>query len=164
MTTIRILTVIFILGQSSLTCAQSLKGQSFMLSSKINADCTIENRCDCCFSNLFFISDKEFAIIDYCETGGAYTTGTYSRFENKVTLTFKQCVVSEDSDYLSEKREIKKQNVKIDPIEFEFTKCGQKTETIENLKTKNYRYGVKQSDKNDFKELKGSAAWKLLQN
>ena len=133
-----------------------------MLSSNINPDCTIENRCDCCLSDLFFISDKEFALIDYCEAGGTYTTGTYSRLKNKVTLTFKQCVVSEDSDYLTEKREIKKKDVKVEPIEFEFTKCGQKTETIENLKTKSYRYGVKQSDKNDFTELKTSKAWKLL--
>jgi len=133
-----------------------------MLSSNINADCTLENRCDCCLSDLFFISDKEFVLIDYCEAGGTYTTGTYLRTKNKFILTFKQFVVSEESDYLIDKREIKKKNIKIEPMEFEFTLCGQKTTTIENLKLKSYRYGVKQSDKNDFSELKKSRAWKLL--
>jgi len=149
------------------TQAQTLKGQGFVLSDRLNQDCTVENGCDCCLSNLVFISDKEFVLIDYCEAGGLYTTGTYSKIKNKLTLTFKQCVVSEESDYLIEKREIKKKISKIDPMDFEFTSCGKKTETIENLKIKSYRYGVKQSltETNNFiLDLKKSKAWKLLTN
>ena len=107
-----------------------------MLSDKIKSDCTVETGCDCCITDLFFLSDKEFVLIGNCEGGGSYFSGTYLKVNKKVTLTFKPFYVSQESDYLIENRKIEKKEIKINPMEFDLTTCGPKLETIENFKIK----------------------------
>jgi len=157
--------MLLIFGQFLSAHAQTFAGQTYTISDKLDTECSIELRCDCCVSDLIFLTETEFALIGYCEGGGTYQIGTFTILGDRLELKFKQFYVSEETGFLVEEREIKKKEQKIDPLEFKIGTCVQKADKIENSTIEEYRYGFRRTTTDSDKvilKLKESRAWKLL--
>lgn len=157
-------TLLLFIGFSSACLAQDLKGRVFMLTAEINAEkCEIASGCDCCASDLFFVTDKEFGLIVRCIYNDTYYKGTYSITQDKLTLTFKQMHVNEIVDEATFKVTHEVEKSKIEPTEFTITECNG------NLKLESanpgFEHGLSQPhsvEREFFKKLKTTEAWKLL--
>jgi hypothetical protein len=144
--------------------SQDLKGRVFMLTAEIDKEkCEIASGCDCCYSELFFLTDKEFGLIARCIYNDTYYKGAYSIKQDKLTLTFKQMYVNEIVDEATFKVTHTVEKSGIDPTEFTITECNG------NLKLEStipgFEHGLSQPDKVEkelFKKLKTTEAWKLI--
>jgi hypothetical protein len=90
---------------------QKFTGQVFLLTEDFSEDkCEVIAQCDCCATDLFFLSDKDFAMVDRCLYNDSYYKGTYLITGNVLTLTFNQRVVNEivEKQTNKVKNEIKK--------------------------------------------------------
>ena len=120
--------------------------------------------CDCCASDLFLITDKEFGMVNRCLYNDSYYRGTYSASDNKLILTFKQKVVNEIIDEQTNKKRNLAKKIKIVPIEFTISVCDNKVR-FQHATTKNLKNGSRYTfdiEKQELKELKGIEAWKLI--
>ena len=128
-------------------------------------NCTIASGCDCCASDLFFLTDKEFGLIARCIYNDTYYRGTYSIKQDKLTLTFKQMVVNEIVDEATFKDTNKLEKIKIKSTEFTIGECNgdlKLSSTDPGLE-----HGISQSPNVEIeflKKLKTTEAWKLLEN
>jgi hypothetical protein len=127
-------------------------------------NCKIASGCDCCASDLFFLTDKEFGLIVRCIYNDTYYKGTYSVKQDKLTLTFIQKIVNEIVDEATFKVRNEVEKTKVDPVEFTITECGGDLK-LENSTNPGFEHGISQlpSDESElFKKLKTTEAWKLL--
>jgi hypothetical protein len=118
------LTLILILLQTH-GFGQPLTGQVFILADDFSDDkCEAFGECDCCTSDIFFLSSDKFCYISRCISGDSYFTGAYSTDSSKLKLTFDKKYVVEitDEDYTVTKLETRTTEIK--PAEFDITKCG----------------------------------------
>src|SRR6478609_9543804 len=64
--------IIFLTLSFHSTFSQSLKEQSFLLTDRLLDECNVNAMCDCCASDLVFVSDNKFVLVDYCTDHGTY--------------------------------------------------------------------------------------------
>ncbi|MBI3220750.1 MAG: hypothetical protein HYZ44_14645 [Bacteroidetes bacterium] len=157
---------ILILGVHSIAFGQvSFTGQVFILSKDFMEDiCEVTAQCDCCASDLFFLSADKFAFVSRCLSGDVYTTGTYSYKNNKLKLVFLKKYVEEETDEQYNVIGYKHSEVDMPPLEFEVVRCGQKIRLIQAKDTEwknGSRYELL-SEKERLKQLRESIAWKQL--
>src|SRR6476619_7165535 len=90
------LTLIFILGLYRICLSQNFSGQVFLLSREYFEDkCEVYAGCDCCGTDLFFLSSTKFSFINRCLSGDTYYTGTYSVKSSTLSLIFNKKHLSE---------------------------------------------------------------------
>ena len=160
------LTILFLIATLSQGTGQRLTGMVFELGPD-KKDCKIYGECDCCTSDLYFLDDQKFALMDYCESDVILMTGDYKVLMGKLTLTFKQFSVISGQDGTDEnsKPYTKKNKADIKPIEFTFGKCDNGGQMLENKKFNSYKYGLRAGKTDDSKriaDLLTSDEWKLL--
>lgn len=159
------LTVLLTIGVQSIAFGQIFSGQVFEIAENFTTDkCEVFAECDCCSSDIFFLSADKFCFVSRCMSGDSYFKGTYTVNSDKLTLTFDKKYIDEitDEDYNVVKLETKEKDLKL--IEFDITKCGQKIRLMHptTLEWKNgARYGIKQ-EREKIEELKTSKVLKLL--
>src|SRR6188768_3314682 len=107
------LIMILTLGLQGIGFAQTFTGQVYTLAQDFSSDkCEAFAECDCCSSDIFFLSNDKFCFISRCISGDSYFNGTYSIKSNKLKLTFNKKYVDEitDDDYNVTKLETKTKN------------------------------------------------------
>ena len=147
------------------TFSQNLKEQSFLLTDRLLDDCNVNAMCDCCASDLIFVSENKFVLVDYCTDHGTYYTGTYRLINNKLSLEFKQIKVVEDFDYGNNQLTDKKESCDCPAIEFQIRKCKNGGLILDNFKKPELRYGTREQKEYETErvsKLKDSKAFKLL--
>lgn len=126
--------------------------------------CEAYAECDCCSSDLFFLTKKKFAIINRCLYNDSYFKGSYKVKKDKLLLIFDQISVNEIIDGDSNEERNIKEKSKIEPIEFKISDCNNKVRlqhaTITDFKNGS-RFPV-QREKQLITELKTANAWKLI--
>ena len=122
------LTLLLILGLQTLGFGQTLTGQVFLLAEDYEASkCEAFGECDCCTSDLFFLTADKFCYVSRCISGDAYFIGTYSTTSNKLKLTFDKKSVREVTDAEYNVTGLETKTTNIEPAELNIAKCGQKT-------------------------------------
>jgi hypothetical protein len=143
----------------------TFSGQVFILSKDfIEEKCEVIAQCDCCATDLFFLSTNKFAFVSRCLSGDIYSTGTYSLKNNKLKLNFLKKYVEEEVDEQYKIIGYKHSETNMQPIEFEVVRCGQKirlTQLKETERKNGSRYD-QSSEKVKLKKLTESIAWKQL--
>jgi hypothetical protein len=149
-----------------LASAQQFSGHRYVMTEHFTTDtCRPQIECDCCSSDILFISDKEFVMIDRCLYNDSYYRGTYSVTKENLTLNFRQIVVKETYVEETETTKVEKRNLKIVPFRFYITNCEtddfilQRTDL--KVLTKAFREKKENAD-GEIKELKKKDAWKQL--
>jgi hypothetical protein len=159
------LTVILIFGLQSLGLGQSLTGQVFILADDFSDDkCEAFGECDCCTSDIFFISADRFCYISRCISGDSYFSGTYSVKLNKLRLTFDKKSVNEITDDEYSVTRLETKATSIDAAEFEILKCGQRTR-LTHATEREWSNGSRYPQKEEapmIKALLASKPWKQL--
>jgi hypothetical protein len=159
------LTLILTFGFQTLAFAQMLTGQVFILADDFSDDkCEAFGECDCCTSDIFFLSSDKFCYISRCISGDSYFTGTYSTDSSKLKLTFHKEYIAEvtDEDYTVTRLETRTSEIK--PAEFDITKCGQSLR-LNHTTIREWRNGSrysKQKETEMTKQLTKSKAWKQI--
>ena len=123
-------------------------------------------------SELFFINDKTFCLIDYSDVPYANKnmTGTYRITSDSLFLTFNPMFVIigikwEGEPYISEgETYLKKKSEKISPLSFRIDKCQNNAIMLTNAKVRKFSYGfkTKEDSKGKMTELLESEEWKEL--
>lgn len=159
------LIIIFTIGFQTAGFAQTFIGQVFQVAEDFSTDkCEVFAECDCCTSDIFFLSANKFCFVSRCISGDSYFKGTYAINANKLKLAFDKKYVDEitDEDYNIIKLDTKEKISK--PIWFQITKCGQQIRlthpTTKELKN-GTRYEIK-SETEMMDELQKSKALKIL--
>ena len=159
------LTIILILGLCRISLSQSLSGQVFILSeSFIDDKCEVIADCDCCGTDLFFLSSTRFGFVSRCLSGDSYFTGTYTLKTNRLILNFNKKYVIEIVDEEYNVTNYKTEQIAIDKIEFEIQKCGQNLRLTHST-TLDWRNGSRYSqseEKMKFNKLLSAKPWKQL--
>ena len=162
---LRFTIILLALGLCRIGLSKDLIGQVFILSEDYDeVKCEAVADCDCCATDLFFLTTSKFGLINRCLSGDSYFTGTYSLKTNKLKLNFNRKYVNEvvDEDYNVTGH--KTQQTKIDPVEFDIKRCGQKNR-LTNLKTTEWKNGsryTKSEEKAMLNDLLTSKGWKQL--
>ena len=121
------LTIILAFGLQCFAYGQTFTGQVYIIAEYFSDDkCESYAECDCCSSDLYFLTADKFCFVSKCISGDTFYKGTYTVTSNKLTLTFDNKYVTEltDEEYNIIGQETKED--KIDNIEFNIDKCGQK--------------------------------------
>ena len=159
------LIIILTLGLQGIGFGQTFTGQVFMLTEYFLDDkCEVIAECDCCSTDLFFLTDKEFGMVNRCLYNDSYYRGTYSVKSTGLTLTFKQKVVNEIINEETNKIKNEPKTVEIKPYQFTISKCDTKIR-LQHTTIKDFKNGSRYSvtrEKELIKELKGTEAWKLI--
>lgn len=102
--------------------------------------------CDCCASNLVFLTKNRLLGIDYCESDTFYTTGNYKIIENQLVITYDSISATEEYNWENEndstatmyfcKKEITKEKFRHQT--FKLSQLKNKTLIYQ----KNYGYGL----------------------
>jgi hypothetical protein len=156
---------ILILALQSPVFGQIFTGHVYMVAEDfLDEKCEAFAECDCCSSDIFFLSNKRFCFISRCISGDSYFTGTYLSRSNKLKLTFDKKYVDEltDNDYNVIKLETKTKNT--EAIEFNITTCGKKLR-LTHPTTGEWKNGSRYEQKREteiIKELTASKPWKQL--
>lgn len=167
METVKLVTTFLLFSIASSATGQSVTGQVFSLGPE-KQNCKAYGECDCCMSHLYFLDEKDFALVDYCECMKEISTGTYTFQSQTITLIFKQIVVSSGvSDCTDEKQTpvLNKNVVELKPLVFQTTKCENGSLMLLN-EHNNYKFGLRtETNRNaaSIAELKRSQEWELLQ-
>jgi hypothetical protein len=158
--------VLFVaLTTSQLIHGQTLSGQVFLLSEQFDENkCEVVALCDCCATDLFFLTDKDFAMINRCLYNDTYYKGTYNISKGKLTLIFKQKSVQELVDEQTNKITHEMESTKIEPFVFSVGVC-KKNIHLSHLTVKDFSHGLRYTTEKE-KELKTALykteAWKLI--
>ncbi len=159
------LIIILTIGFQTTGLGQSFNGQVYMLTEYFQDDkCEVTAECDCCSTDLFFLTDKEFGMINRCLFNDSYYMGTYTIKADEVVLTFKQKVINEITNEETNKIKNELKTVEIKPYKFAISKCDSKVR-LQHATIKDFKNGSRYSvtrEKELIKELKGTEAWKLI--
>jgi hypothetical protein len=158
--------ILFTIGLQSTVFGQVVfTGQVFILSKDFIEDkCVVSAPCDCCATDLYFLSVDKFAFVSRCLSGDVYTAGTYSTNNNKLKLRFRKKYVEEETDEQYKLIGYKHSETSMQPVEFKIVRCGQKirlTRHKETMWQNGSRYD-QSSEKSKLKKLEESIAWKQL--
>ena len=98
-----------ILSFTNEVSAQSFSGQVYLLAEKFLEDkCQVLTEEKDCSTDLIFLNDKTFAMVNRCKFNQAYYTGKYIKKKDKLYLTFKQVVAREIYDPAKDKKHTKR--------------------------------------------------------
>jgi hypothetical protein len=154
-------------GLAYTTFGQVFSGQVFVMTEHLSADrCEPQIECDCCSSDIFFLTDKTFVMMDKCIHNDSYYRGTYTLTNENLTLNFDQFVIKEIYSDETEETKIEKQNLKIKPIRFHVSTCKEDHLTLQRTDLKVLTKAFKESNEKSAKmisELKKTDPWKKLQ-
>lgn len=154
----------------SIAQSQIIPGNIFDLCDSIQ---NCGNDLYCNPSELFFIDNKTFCLIDYSEIeyGNKNMTGTYRFTSDSLFLTFNSKIIIfgikwKGEPYVSDaKFYIKKRTENIDPLSFRIDKCQNGTLMLTNARIRKYSLGfkTKEDEMERMIELLESREWKKLQ-
>jgi len=159
------LTLILTLAFESLGLGQPFVGQVFMVAENFTEDkCEVFAECDCCSSEIFFLSADKFCFVSKCISGDTYYKGTYTWNSSKLKLRFDKKYVEEitDEDYKVTKLETRVKNS--DLVEFDIRRCGQKLR-LTHATARDWKNGGQVEAKRQtelMKRLTSSKPWKQL--
>ncbi len=160
-----LLALILACGLQTIVQSQNLTGQVFLLANGFNeTTCQAEAECDCCGTDLFFLSTEKFGLVIRCLSGDTYYKGSYTLKANKLTLNFDASIVNEitDEEYNMVKYETKQ--VKLTPSVFSVNLCRQKNRLVHS-EADDWSYGSRyaaEDEKARLNKLLSSKAWKQL--
>jgi hypothetical protein len=163
-----LLTILLLLTTLIHGAGQQLTNKIFELGPD-KKDCKIYGECDCCTSDLYFLDEKKFALVDYCTFESILTAGEYKFINGKLILTFKQLSVIHGQDATDDnsKPYTTKDKADIKPIEFTFEQCDNGEQMLRNKEFNSYKYGLRTDKSNESRrvaDLLTSDEWKLLTN
>jgi hypothetical protein len=147
---------------------QKFAGQVYQIAeSYLETECVVNPECDCCASDIVFLTEKKFGLISRCIYNDAYYTGTYQVKDDKLVLTFKQAVVTEIVDEGTKKVENERRNIIIEPINYKISNCGLNSIRLEftDKDGKDFQNGSRRTqadEKRIMKKLGETTAWKLI--
>lgn len=154
-----------ILAVPGLTWGQKFAKQVYLLSDHFSKEtCEVDAACDCCASELIFLTKRQFALVDRCLHNDTYLRGTYATKSNSITLNFRPVVISQvyDEETQNENHEIKR--LEMTPLILQIRPCGQNRVTLGHPTIREYEYGSRRKGVNEkeiIRQLKKSKAWKL---
>jgi hypothetical protein len=147
--------------------SQPFSGQVYVMTDHFTTDrCRPQIECDCCSSDIVFITDREFVMVDKCMYNDSYYRGKYTVTKEDLTLMFDQFVVKETYNDDTKETKIEKRNLKITSINFYISNCKagdlelQRTDL--KVLTKAFKESSEKTDQT-IKELKKTKAWGQLQ-
>ena len=145
---------------------QNFSGQVYLLSEDFLEDrCLVLVEGNECSTDLIFLSDKTFAMVNRCLANDTYYMGSYSRKKNVLKLTFKAVMARETYDPKLDKKKYEKTKSKIDPIAFTITTCDVGKLTLEHTPIRDYQFGSRVTGKaarEKIIKLKISRGWKMI--
>jgi hypothetical protein len=154
-------------GLADTTFGQVISGQVFVMTEHSSADrCQPQIECDCCSSDILFLTDKKFIMVDKCIHNDSFYRGTYTVATENLTLKFDQFVINEIYNDEAEEIKIAKQNLKITPIRFYISTCKAGNLTLQRTDLKVLTNAFQESNEKAAKkisELKKTKTWKQLQ-
>lgn len=101
-------------GSINTTIAQSLAGHVYIMTEHLgDGECWILLECDCCSADIFFLTEKEFVMVDRCIHNESYYKGTYTTNKDNLVLNFDQFAVNETYNDVTEETKLEKRNQKI---------------------------------------------------
>ena len=161
-----ILTTIIILTTLISARGQILIGKIFELGAD-RQDCKIYAECDCCTSDLFFINENQFVLLDYCTFETTATTGTFKLTKDLIQLTFNQVSVTSGQDYTDDDSTpyITKDIIEMKPLVFLLTKCEDGELMLENKEFMDYKFGLRTNTNDEdirIISLLNSDTWETL--
>jgi hypothetical protein len=146
--------------------AQSFSGQVYLLAEKFLEDkCQVLTEEKDCSTDLIFLNDKTFAMVNRCKFNQAYYTGKYVKKKDKLFLTFKQVVAREVYDPAKDKKTYEKKKEVIQPVELNITLCEAGKITLEHPSIKEYKNGSRllgRIAREKLTKLKIAKAWKMI--
>jgi hypothetical protein len=147
--------------------AQVFTGQVYLMTEHATSDeCQAQLECDCCSSDIVFLTDKVFVMADRCIHNNTYFRGTYTAIDEYLTLKFSQFSVEEIYNDTTEESRYEKNNLKIPSARFYITTCNTNKSILQatDLKvlTKAFKEPAEKAERK-IKALKESRAWALLQ-
>jgi len=144
---------------------QKFTHQVYVLSDHFEKEkCEVYAPCDCCASDLIFLTKRIFTLVDRCLYQDTYLKGRYAIKENIMTLRFKPVVVSNTYDEKNKLEGYEKKEVIMTPLMLQVNLCRDKI-TLGHPTIKEYQYGSRQGsekEKEIIKELRKTKAWKML--
>ncbi len=161
----KVLQILFyLLWAPVLAPGQKFSHQVYILSDHfLRESCEVSAPCDCCASDLIFLSRKKFALVDRCLYHDTYLRGNYSATKNILTLDFKPVVIDHTYDENSKKEGVEKKEMKIPPLMLQIHPCGTDKTILVHPTIREYKYGSMQTNRKDseiIRALKKSKAWK----
>lgn len=165
-----IIIFVVILSTCSNLQSQQLSGQIFEISLD-KRECVIIAKCSCCSSELFFISDRLFCLVDYCKDENINMTGTYEIINDSLILIFKPKIVrfgiAWEGERMNSKGQtyLKSEKKYIRPLIFTLSQCSDSSLMLNNNKYEKYRYGLRTRANDEHEriyELTHSKEWRLL--
>ncbi|MDZ4709431.1 MAG: hypothetical protein SH818_13615 [Saprospiraceae bacterium] len=161
---LQIFLILFLLVPD-LVSGQKFSRQVYLLSDHfLKEKCEVTAPCDCCASDLIFLSKTKFTLVDRCLSHETYLTGRYTVAKTKLTLKFKPVVIDNIFDEKSKQELVEKKEIRMVPLILQIHMCGDKF-VFEHPSIKEYKYGARQTTRNDkeiISALKKSKAWKVL--
>lgn len=142
--------------------AQDFAGQVYTLADvELDSDCEVQAECDCCASDLAFMTANTFALVVRCLSGDTYYTGTYEVTSSEIILTYKQFAVSEllDDDYKWQSNEKKEAN--LSPDRFNVDTCDN-GRVLRNPRNHHFKSGSRLAKSDEARILKELATSKAL--
>ena len=104
---------------------QEFAGQVYQIAEDYSVDeCVVAPECDCCTSDIIFLTERRFSMIARCIYSDAYYSGTYQVKDNRLTLAFKQIVVTEMVDEETKAIKNEPRDITIEPIIYDVSNCG----------------------------------------
>lgn len=126
--------------------------------------CEFVPECDCCSTDLYFLSTDRFGYVDRCISGDTYYSGTYTMDKAQLTLTFERRYLTEvvNDDY--EVIELEEKDGDFPPEVYKIDLCNENVRLI-----KKYEEGwiigsryKSDKDREILQELLDSEAWRQL--
>ncbi|MEO5599760.1 MAG: hypothetical protein ABIR06_02415 [Cyclobacteriaceae bacterium] len=164
---VRIFFLIFLaLGLKTFSYGQNFSGQVYLLSeSFLEERCQVLIEADDCPTDLIFLTDKTFAMVNRCLANDTYYVGNYVKKKNLLRFTFKPVMAREVYDAETDRKKYEKTRLKIDPIEFTISQCAAGRFTLEHTPIKEYKYGSRlsgQRAREKIIKLKIAKGWKMI--
>lgn len=146
--------------------AQTLSGQVYVMTEDFADDgCQPQIECDCCYSNVIFLTDKDFVFIDRCIHNDVYFRGTYTLAKEHLSLNFAQFIIIETYDDETEKTKIEKQVRSIAPAKLFITTCKTGNVVLQrtDLKVLTKAFSEPRHKADEMiEQLKSGAVWRQL--
>lgn len=158
-------TLCLILALPGLTRGQKFAKQIYLLSDHFSKEtCEVDAACDCCASELIFLTKREFALIDRCLHNDTYLRGTYVTKVNGITLNFRPVVISQLYEERTQNEKHEKKRLAMAPLVLQIRPCGQDEVMLGHPTIREYQYGSRRKEVNEkeiIRRLKKSKVWKL---
>ena len=82
---------------------ETLVGKIYFFAPELDStNYTATGACDCCSSNVLFLTDSSFVMIDYCEADSSFYKGQYRLDKNKLELNFDLLAINKNYNWAKE--------------------------------------------------------------